>query len=48
MNVEKYFYMNLYEKKYIITFIIVCLETGTNFPAVSLKTLLAIAMTNIM
>jgi len=34
--------------KNIITFIIVCLETGTNFPAVSVKTLLAIAMMNIM
>jgi hypothetical protein len=34
--------------KNIITFIIVSLETGTNFPAVSVKTLLAIAMMNIM
>lgn len=34
--------------KNIITFIIVSLETGTNFPAVNLKTLLAIAMMNTM
>jgi len=34
--------------KKVITFIIVSLETGTNFPAVSVKTLLAIAMMNIM
>ena len=40
-------FMRIYMKN-IITFIIVSLETGTNFPAVSLKTLLAIAMMNIM
>ena len=34
--------------KNVITFIIVSLETGTTFPAVSLKTLLAIAMMNTM
>ena len=34
--------------KNIITFIIVSLETGTNFPAVSVNTLLVMAMMSIM